>query len=180
MADYSGDMKTVALLAGVLSITITIAAAQPQPSVAPGGLAKQIIGAWTLESRTVTRADGSTVVDPVLGPDPTGRLFYDESGVMMLQMMRRARPTAITTPVNPKDAANQRIVLGYDAYFGRYTVDDRAGTVTHHVEGSLFPEDVGDDWVRPIAIEGDRLTIRFTSTADGSAITRTLTFRRAK
>jgi hypothetical protein len=52
--------------------------------------------------------------------------------------------------------------------------------VTHHVEGSLFPEDVGDDWVRPIAIEGDRLTIRFTSTADGSAITRTLTFRRAK
>ena len=39
-----------------------------------------------------------------------------------------------------KDSANARVILGYDSYFGRYTIDERAGTITHRVEGSLFPE----------------------------------------
>jgi hypothetical protein len=174
-----GMLKPVLFLVGVTSFAIA-AAAQPQRATPARGLARDIVGAWHLDTRTVTRADGSAISDPVLGQKPLGRLFYDASGVMMLQMMRQGRATAIGTPDNSKDAANPRIVLGYDAYFGRYTVDERAGTVTHHVEGSLFPEDLGDAWVRPITIKGDTLTLRFTSTADGSAITRTLTFRRSK
>jgi Lipocalin-like domain len=172
-------MKRVVLLVWAACLTITVAA-QPQRATPARSLAQEIVGAWNLETRTVTRADGSAINDPVLGQKPLGRLFYDASGVMMLQMMRQGRSTAMSTPANPNDAANPRIVLGYDAYFGRYTVDERAGTVTHHVDGSLFPEDLGDDWVRPITIRGDTLTLRFTSTADGSAITRTLTFRRSK
>jgi hypothetical protein len=172
-------MERVVLLGCVASLTIAVSA-QPQRATPARGLAQQIVGAWNLETRTVARADGIAIADPVLGQKPLGRLFYDASGVMMLQMMRQGRAAAMSTPASPKETANPRIVLGYDAYFGRYTVDERAGTVTHHVEGSLFPEDVGDDWVRPITIQGDTLTLRFTSTADGSAITRTLTFRRSK
>jgi lipocalin-like protein len=174
-----GMLKPVLLLVCAMCFTLTVAA-QPQRASPARGLAQEIVGAWNLEARTVTSSDGSAIDDPVLGHKPLGRLFYDASGVMMLQMMRQGRSTAMSTPTNPKDAANPRIVLGYDAYFGRYTVDERAGTVTHHVEGSLFPEDLGDDWVRPIRIQGDTLTLRFTSTADGPAITRTLTFRRAQ
>ena len=70
------------------------------------------------------------------------------------------------------------MILGYDSYFGRYTVDEKAGTVTHHVEGSLFPEDLGQDWVRPFTLEGDRLTLRLTSATDG--LTRTLVFQRMR
>ena len=111
---------------------------------------------------------------------PLGRLFYDARGVMMLQMMRQGRASAMTTPGNSRDAGNARIVLGYDAYFGRYKVDERAGTITHHVEGSLFPEDLGKDFVRSFTLEGDTLTLKFTSTSDGGEVTRTLTFRRSR
>ena len=113
----------------------------------------------------------------MLGEKPSGRLVYDASGAMMLQMMRTGRKSAIATPSALRDKTNPRVILGYDSYFGRYTVDETAGTVTHHVEGSLFPEDLGSDWVRPFTLEGDTLTLRLTSD-DG--LTRTLVFRRMR
>ena len=97
------------------------------------GAREQMFGSWELQSRTVTRANGEAIADPVLGAQPIGRLFYDASGHMALQMMRQGRPQAITEPANPEDAKNARVVLGYDAYFGTFTVDEAAGTVTHHV-----------------------------------------------
>ena len=152
--------------------------AQAQGTRTPPAAAQRIAGAWDLESRTVKRADGSVVDDPVLGQRPLGRLFYDASGVVMLQMMRLGRKAAIGTPVNPKDGANARVVLGYDAYFGRFSIDERAGTITHYVEASLFPEDLGKDFVRNFALEGDTWPLSFTSPAEGTQITRTLRFRR--
>ena len=94
------------------------------------GVRERIAGAWQLESRTVTQANGATLVDPVLGQQPAGRLFYDASGHMMLQMMRQGRAQAISVPSNPPDAKNPRIVLGYDAYFGTFTVNEAEGTIT--------------------------------------------------
>ena len=138
----------------------------------------RILGAWQLESRTV-RTRGGEIVDPVLGKQPLGRLFYDASGRMSLQMMRQERAHAITRPANPQDADNQRVVLGYDSYFGTFELNESAGTITHHVEGSLFPEDLGKDFVRSFSIDGDTFTLSFTSKApDGSDVTRTLRFRR--
>ena len=142
------------------------------------GAAQRIVGSWQLMTRTVSRPDGTKIVDPVLGEKPTGRLVYDTSGAMSLQMMRPGRKDAIATPANARDKSNPRIVLGYDSYFGRYTVDEKASTVTHHVEGSLFPEDLGEDWVRPFTLEGITLTLRLTSSADG--LTRTLVFQRMR
>jgi len=146
----------------------------PRPA---GDAASRIIGTWQLMSRTVTRADGTTIVDPVLGEKPTGRLIYEASGVMSLQMMRTGRKDAISSPANARDKSSPRVILGYDSYFGRYTVDEKAGTVTHHVEGSLFPEDLGDDWVRPFTLKGDTLTLRLTGEDD---LTRTLIFQRMR
>jgi hypothetical protein len=100
---------------------------------------------------------------------------------MMLQMMRQARAQAIGAPSNPADAKNPRVVLGYDAYFGRFAIDEAAGTITHHVEGSLFPEDLGKDFTRFFTLDGDTFTLSFTSkSADGPDLTRTLRFRRSK
>ena len=142
---------------------------------------ERIAGAWRLESRTVTQGNGAPVVDSVLGQQPAGLLFYDASGHMMLQMMRQARAQAISAPSNPPDAKNPRIVLGYDAYFGTFTVNEAEGTITHHVEGSLFPEDLGKDFKRFYKLEGDTFTLSFTSKSpDGPELTRTLRFRRSK
>jgi hypothetical protein len=97
---------------------------------------------------------------------------------MSLQMMRTGRKDAISSPANTRDKTNPRVILGYDSYFGRYIVDEKAGTITHHVEGSLFPEDLGEDWVRPFTLKGDALTLRLTSPTDG--LTRTLVFQRLR
>ena len=162
----------------LLPFMVTVAFDLQTPAIRPAtGVAPRIAGTWQLMTRTVTRADGTAIVDPVLGEKPSGRLVYDPSGAMMLQMMRTGRKQAISTPANPKDASNARVILGYDSYFGRYTVDEKAGTVTHHVEGSLFPEDLGDDWVRPFTLNGDTLTLRLTG-EDG--LTRTLVFQRMR
>jgi hypothetical protein len=141
------------------------------------GAAQRMVGTWQLVTRTVS-ANGKTLVDPVLGAQPLGRLYYDANGAMSLQMMRQDRKTAISTPADAKDKANARVILGYDSYFGTYTVDERAGTVTHHVEASLFPEDLGQNWVRPFKLDGDTLTLSFTSPTDG--VTRTLVFKRSR
>jgi len=140
----------------------------------------RMLGAWRLESRTVRKAGGEILRDPVLGAEPTGRLFYDASGHMSLQMMRQDRASAIGTPSNPQDANNPRVILGYDSYFGTFRVNDAAGTVIHHVEGSLFPEDLGKDFERLLTVDGDRLTLGFTSKTPDGDITRTLVFRRLR
>jgi lipocalin-like protein len=155
-------------------------AENPVARSAPGA-PQRIVGAWQLVTRSVRKDNGEMLVDPVLGQQPLGRLYYDASGGVMLQMMRIGRTGAIGKPANPEDAANPRVVLGYDAYFGTYTVNEAQGTVTHHVQASLFPEDLGKDFVRPFTLEGDTLTLSFTSpSAGGSPITRTLTFRRSQ
>ena len=72
-------------------------------------------------------------------------------------------------------------VLGYDAYFGTFTVNEKEGFVVHHLESALFPGDVGKDIKRNFTISGDRLTIKFnTTTADGTPVTRTLVWERMK
>ena len=139
----------------------------------------EILGAWQLESRTVRKANGEILADPVLGTQPIGRLFYSASGHMMLQMMRRERAKAIGAPSNPQDANNPRVVLGYDAYFGEYAVDDARGTVTQRLVGALAKENVGLVLTRGMCVSGDELTIRLdTATADGEPIVRTLKWRR--
>ena len=140
----------------------------------------RIVGAWQLESREVRKAGGGGMRDAVLGAEPVGRLFYDASGHMSLQMMRPDRKQAISTPSNRQDAQNARVILGYDSYFGTFRVNDAAGTVIHHVEGSLFPEDLGKDFERQLTVEGDRLTLGFTSKTTDGDVVRTLVFRRLK
>ena len=145
------------------------------------GAREQIVGAWQLESRAVRKASGEILLDPVLGKQPIGRLVYDVRGHMMLQMMRQDRAQAISVPSNPQNATNARIVLGYDAYFGTFKLNEAEGTITHHVEGSLFPEDLGKDLQRFFRIESDTFTLSFTSRApEGFDVTRTLLFRRSK
>jgi hypothetical protein len=165
-----------------LALTLLLASAFAACSTSSGSSARDlIVGSWELQSRAVQRAGGEAIDDPVLGERPIGRLFYSASGHMALQMMRQGRPQAITEPAAPENARNARIVLGYDAYFGTFAVDDAAGTVTHHIEGSLFPEDLGKDFVRRFRVDGDTFELSFTSPSpDGASITRTLTFRRSR
>lgn len=45
------------------------------------------------------------------------------------------------------------------AYAGPFSADPGTGTVTHHLDGSLFPNWQGHDQIRHVTIEGQRLSI---------------------
>jgi hypothetical protein len=47
----------------------------------------------------------------------------------------------------------------YVSYFGTYSVDARAGTVTHHRQASVQPGPL-TDYVRAYEFAGDRLILR--------------------
>jgi Lipocalin-like domain len=107
-----------------------------------------LIGAWRYVDATM---DGKST-----RPNGKGMIYYAPSGAMVCQVSpgndvkkNGARPTA--------DEALAALD-GYIAYFGTYTIDEGAQTVTHHRLGSVQPGDTAD-LVRRFTIEGDRLKL---------------------
>jgi hypothetical protein len=154
----------------------------PDPLPPPGAdLGRAILGTWGLLTREDYDRDGRRLIDPVLGADPLGTTSF-APGHFAAQFMNRRRtasPTPVTAPAPSAGANNSRAVDGYDAYFGTYTVDAAAGTITVTLKGSVAPANVGLTLTRDVRVIGDRLLIRLATTAvDGTPITRTLTFER--
>ena len=141
-------------------------------------LSTDLPGTWLLESRIDVTRDGARHPDPLLGEDPVSLLIYDRTGHFAAQFMKRDRSTAIqAAAANAKN--NTQAQGGYDAYFGTYRVDDARGTVTQELMGSLSPGNVGMVLTRAMEVNGDSLSIKLdTTAADGTPVTRTLTWRR--
>jgi len=145
----------------------------------PFALARTLPGTWTLVSRVVRTASG-TAVPSALGDDPIALLIYDDVGNFAAQFMRRDRSGGDDIASAPAGANNSRAIGGYDAYFGRYSIDDERGTVTQTLVGSLSPENVGLVLTRAMRVDGDRLTIEVATTSpDGTPATITLVWNRA-
>ena len=117
------------------------------------------IGTWRLVSAEYRYADGHVV--EYLGANPLGVLTYDAFGNMAVQLMRRDRP-AFASGDRLGGALNEikAAFEGYHAYFGTFTVDEKAGIVTHHIQGCSFPNWVGVDQKRFFDLEGNRLNLR--------------------
>ena len=150
------------------------------PSTPTGGapLSATLPGTWQLLSRVDVTASGERRPEPSLGEDPHALLVYDRSGNFAAQFMRRDRSGDI--PDGPSGAKNNsRAQGGYDAYFGKYTIDDEKRTVTQTLLGALSREHVGAVLTRAMNVQGDTLVIRLdTNACDGTPVTRTLTWRR--
>jgi hypothetical protein len=113
--------------------------------------ANKLLGAWR---HIGTRINGSSWDR---GANPKGMIYYGPHGEMAVQIapdVKRARAGAVMTPQEAFTA-----VKDYIAYFGTYTVDQQAGTVTHHRQDSLQPGDT-DDLVRRYEFIDDRLVLR--------------------
>lgn len=108
----------------------------------------RFIGTWDLVSYQVRTSSGE-IREPY-GENPLGRISYDAGGHMSAQLMRRDRS-------NPAPGGG---TTGYSGYYGTYTIDEKAGTVTHHVQGAWLPGWVGSNQVRYYKLEGDRLTLQ--------------------
>jgi len=137
-----------------------------------------ILGIWKLKSREDVDATGQIQIDPFLGRDPLGILCFAPSH-FAAQFMKRDRSRQENAPQRVQAKNNTVAVNGYDAYFGTYSIDEIAGTLTTHLEGSTSPANVGSTYVRDVRVIDDELFIQLqTTTTDGTPITRTNTFTR--
>ena len=105
-------------------------------------------GTWRYVDATI---DGKST-----RPNGKGMIYYAPSGDMMCQVSPGndvKRAGAKPTPEEALAALDNHI-----AYFGTYSIDERAQTVTHHRKGSVQPGDTAD-LVRRFTIDGDRLTL---------------------
>jgi hypothetical protein len=119
---------------------------------------ERLLGAWRLVSSDWRDEMGK--VDSPLGDDAVGQLIYDGSGSVSAQLMRLNQPRFVDDDWRRADTAERAAAwLGYFCYFGTYTVDDAAGTVTHHVEGSSFPNLVGTDQLRHFTLAESHLSL---------------------
>ena len=142
-------------------------------------LSSALTGTWELITRTTVTAGGREI-PPRFG-DAIALVIYDGHGNFSAQFMRKDRragdPDAESDA--PSATNNSRSVGGYDAYFGRYVVDDDTGSVTQTLTGSLSLENVGQVLTRRMSVANDELTIRVdTTTEDGEAAVLTLRWRR--
>lgn len=184
-------MKLPLFIGAVLLIAFWCGAARTaetkQPTRSKSSVRAQLVGSWRLVSRQSRRANGEVETDGGLSATPLGILIYDQSGHVAAQLSRRDRTVAILpeecqAAITTKGTADTaQTVLGYDAYFGTYKVNENEGTVIHHLEAALFPGDIGKDIERHFTISGDVLTITFnTTTREGVKVTRTLIWQRMK
>jgi hypothetical protein len=184
-------IELILFMGAVLLIASKFGAAQTAVTQEPAGstssVRAQLIGSWRLVSRQSRRANGEVETDAGLSATPLGILIYDQSGHVAAQLSRQDRTPAILpeecqaaiTTKGTSDTA--QTILGYDAYFGTYKINENDGTVTHHLEAALFPGDIGKDIQRHFTISGDELTITFdTTTREGVKVRRTLIWQRMK
>ena len=119
---------------------------------------EKLIGSWRLVSCVGYWSDGRVTYP--YGPNAIGLMVYDAEGNFSGQIQGQDRPPFASgnllrgTPEEMKAAFE-----GYVAYYGTYEVDEVARSLTHHVQGSLFPNWIGVDQTRLYKISDNQLRL---------------------
>lgn len=117
-----------------------------------------LLGTWKLVSCVGHWADGRVTYP--YGENPEGMLIYDAEGHFSGQIQGQGRP--LFESGNLLKGAPEEIKAafeGYVAYYGTYLVDEHTSSVTHQVQGSLFPNWVGTTQTRLYEFKGGRLSL---------------------
>lgn len=110
---------------------------------------EKLIGSWRLISRDEQFADGKMQTRT----DAVGVIMDTADGHMSVQIMLPEKSQAPNNPVQYQQA-------GYEAYQGTYTIDEKAHSVTHHVESALVRSLIGKDLTRVYRFEGKQLILK--------------------
>jgi hypothetical protein len=124
-----------------------------------------IVGAWSLTSYELRLKPSGKITTP-FGPHPVGRILYEANGQMSAQLMR-PEMTAFASN-DPLRASDQEAALAwrnYIGYWGTYTINVKAGIITHHIEGAWLTNWVGQDQTRAFHLSADSLSLDADSPA---------------
>lgn len=144
-------------------------------------ISEKFVGTWKLVS-TEGRPSGTKHER-----NPTGYIVYDSTGHMHVQIMLRNDREKFASEDLVKATVEEKALAydGYVAYYGTYTINEAEGIITHHLEGSLDPNDIGKDLIRYFEFSGARITLIPTNLVRGklkpkSEVERRLTWERVK
>jgi hypothetical protein len=141
------------------------------------------VGTWNLVSWVATSPSGEESYP--YGQSPEGQLIYTTDGQMSAQLMNPSAALPDLARLS-QDEVMGLVLTTFIAYYGTYSIDESAQTVTHHVVGSVARPWIGTDQLREFEFLSDdrlRLTARLegdTTARDiGAAATNELVWERA-
>lgn len=136
-----------------------------------------VVGTWQLVSYEDRR--GEEPITFPWGKHPVGVLIYDDTGHMAVQIQRTPIDKDLLKPEGNLSRDDKlRLLTAYTAYFGTYSLDTAKHTITHHVEGNLFPIYIGSDQIKRYKLNNDQLILGAEWTVDGKLWTGTRVFTR--
>jgi hypothetical protein len=138
--------------------------AEDAPMADMSNPAERFAGAWALVKRERRGPDGE-LAEPTVD-NRIGYIIYHASGYMGVTTMNPGREPYSEGGPTPAEALAQ--MGSYSSYFGRYSVNEEDGYVTHHLEGSLNPSGAGSDYQRFFTFEGDNLVLQPPASEDGA------------
>lgn len=143
------------LLASSIGLLSATAALADEPQ----SLRSRLLGLWSLTDAVTVR--GNDVLPWYGRRKPiTGAIIFLENGWLSVQI-GGGRPDKVSRGDFPKLEPAERLAFleQYYAYYGKFEVDEIAGTVQFHVVDSLLPFERGDVLKRKATIEGETLTL---------------------
>lgn len=166
-------MQRIVLLISAFMVW-SVAAAPVDPARATR---RDLFGAWRLVSIELRGPIGRSI-DPFFGGHPSGLLIYDPSGWVSVQIAGDRRPALVvpaTRVPGPQAAGDAdlkaRLLDSYYAYFGRWDFDEANSTVTHTVQSSIYPGEIGERYVQHVRLEGAQLIFeRSAATSAGAGM----------
>jgi len=114
------------------------------------GLRESIVGGWLYTSASDNYADGQKRDN--WGKPVTGQLILDRSG-RFTQLLIGPPVAAMKTDDPRKPDA---FVV---SYYGTYTIDENAKTLTTKIEGASYSARKGSTFTSTIQLEGNKLTL---------------------
>jgi hypothetical protein len=164
------ELTTTALLCTGVVFSASLASAQQK------SLKDELVGTWTLVSWDQTNRDGTKFQR--FGANPKGISVFDPNGHFVLMMVHPDLPKiAANNPSNPTPEEAKAITGGAIGYFGTYTVDEPSKTIRLRVEGSSYPNLIGDQPRTIVSLTADELKYGNATPTTGGKIE--YTFKRA-
>jgi len=153
------------------------ALAIPSGDTAAQGM-KQVAGTYSAVSLNTTDAAGKKV--EIFGPNPRGLLVLTADGHYSIVVMRATLPKfASNSRIKGSAEENQAVVAGSLGHFGKYTVDEKAKTITFHVDSATYPNWDKVPQTRPFTLKGGVLNYT-VATVSGGTGTGSVTWKRVK